>query len=461
MIKTLRFALLAALMLVCGHIAAQQVTLDFSTNGWNLPTDLHVDKGSFTYKGYTITLQSGVEDETDGYYRYNTKQQCLVLGSKGATLTLPTFDFPVSKIEIVGGYNNGNSLVQNIFVGSVPVSQQTTGYGANLINTYDIDENYQVAGTTFTLKVLNARHTTINKINIYKADGTKKSPALQFSAKTVDYTLGDVFNAPTFTKQTTAKVTFSSDNEEVATVDANGTISVTGKATGTAIITAKAEANAEYKAGTATCTINVAAKPETATYKKVTTVVPGKKYLIVAQTDNKTYYAKYMEKTHDAGNGVIPTEYVDGYVDELKVDPAYTGTYTIETTAKGYSIKDTQNRYLSLEGNSTQITALPDVKYSFTIEPQADGTFKIAMYGQFIILGPSARNPEVFGATSNLKDYNTMPMLYMLSEQTAGVDNVSVSKKAANNAIYNLAGQRVGKDYKGIVIINGKKMLQK
>ncbi len=456
--KTLRFAFFAVLMLICGKMAAQQVTLDFSTNGWNIPTERTTGDASYTYNGYTVNIHVG----TTGDYRYDTKlHNCLIFGTNEATLTLPAFDFAVSKIEIIGGWNNHAKLAQNIYVGNVPVSTQTTGYDANISNTYDIDENYQVAGTTFTLKVL-AHYSTIKKINIYKvADGSKKSPALQFSAKTVDYTIGDVFNAPTFTKQTTAAVTFSSDNEEVATVDANGKISVTGKAAGTAIITAKAEANAQYNAGTATCTINVAAKESKDTYKKVTTIVPGKKYLIVAQSENKTYYGKYMETTSSAGGGVMSTESVDGYVDELKVDPAYTGTYTIEATDKDYTIKDSNNRYLSLDSESNQITARAGSKSSFTIEPQSDGTFKIAMEGRFIVLGYASRYPDKFGAVKTLAEYSTMPMLYMLSDSSTGISNISENKKPANDAIYNLAGQRVGKDYKGIVIINGKKTVQK
>ena len=44
----------------------------------------------------------------------------------------------------------------------------------------------------------------------------------------------------------------------------------------------------------------------------------------------------------------------------------------------------------------------------------------------------------------------------------AGAANISTIKVAAQNgAIYNLAGQKVGKDYKGIVIMNGKKFMQK
>lgn len=42
-----------------------------------------------------------------------------------------------------------------------------------------------------------------------------------------------------------------------------------------------------------------------------------------------------------------------------------------------------------------------------------------------------------------------------------GIAAVKTANKVANNVMYNLAGQKVGKDYKGIVIVNGKKMLNK
>jgi len=42
----------------------------------------------------------------------------------------------------------------------------------------------------------------------------------------------------------------------------------------------------------------------------------------------------------------------------------------------------------------------------------------------------------------------------------AGINNVEMNK-SYNGAIYNLAGQKVGNDYKGIVIMNGKKFMQK
>ena len=46
--------------------------------------------------------------------------------------------------------------------------------------------------------------------------------------------------------------------------------------------------------------------------------------------------------------------------------------------------------------------------------------------------------------------------------QTDGISIVSAGSNAATDseAIYNLAGQRVGKDYKGIVVKNGRKYVK-
>ena len=42
-----------------------------------------------------------------------------------------------------------------------------------------------------------------------------------------------------------------------------------------------------------------------------------------------------------------------------------------------------------------------------------------------------------------------------------GVETVKAVATPANGVIYNLAGQKVGSDYKGIVIKDGRKMVQK
>ena len=47
------------------------------------------------------------------------------------------------------------------------------------------------------------------------------------------------------------------------------------------------------------------------------------------------------------------------------------------------------------------------------------------------------------------------------SVTAAGIKNVQTIEVNANAPIYNLAGQRVGKDYKGVVVQNGKKFIKK
>ena len=47
-----------------------------------------------------------------------------------------------------------------------------------------------------------------------------------------------------------------------------------------------------------------------------------------------------------------------------------------------------------------------------------------------------------------------------LKNEPAGIKEVNNGTVNENAPIYNLAGQRVGKDYKGVVIQNGKKFYQ-
>lgn len=109
MIKTLRFTLMAVMMLICGAISAQEVTLDFTTNDkWKLPTAATRESQGFTDGAYTITLASPSKGKKEGYKFVSYKgSNYLILGKQGATLTLPKFNFAVSKIVVEG--NKGAS----------------------------------------------------------------------------------------------------------------------------------------------------------------------------------------------------------------------------------------------------------------------------------------------------------------------------------------------------------------
>jgi len=48
---------------------------------------------------------------------------------------------------------------------------------------------------------------------------------------------------------------------------------------------------------------------------------------------------------------------------------------------------------------------------------------------------------------------------YLVNQET-GIHAVTNTRTTTNGTIYNLAGQKVGKDYKGLVIKDGKKVIQ-
>ena len=129
MIKTLRFTLMAVMLLVCGAISAQEVTLDFTDNSkWKLPTAATRESQGFTDGTYTITLASPSKSTKEGYkFVSYGGSNYLILGKNGATLTLPKFDFAVSKIVVEGNKGASASVKQNIFVGDKAVSAETVG----------------------------------------------------------------------------------------------------------------------------------------------------------------------------------------------------------------------------------------------------------------------------------------------------------------------------------------------
>lgn len=460
MIKTLRFTLMAVMMLICGAISAQEVTLDFTTNDkWQLPEGSKkkaTASKEFSNGTYTVTLaaQTGYYFNTDGY---------LMLGKQGSTLTLPKFDFAVSKIEVIGHAGASASVGQNIFVGDKAVSTETKGAamdtgdknktGDAKTNTYEINAAYQAAGNQYTLKVTSKHNTQITKILIYKQEGAvKKNPALAFSVDKVNHEVGTDFTSPTFSWDTTAAVKFSSDNEAVATVNAEGVIAL-GTEEGKAVITAEAAENDTYAAGKATCTVYVW---HYVTYKKATAIESGKKYLIVAQRDGNTYYAMPQKET--ANFGYLNTQMKEGTLDELKIESSYDDNFVFAEFEDGYSIQDCYGRYLYMDGEHASFQ-LGKEPVAWELESSDNGTFSLTNNGKFIQFGQGTF--KSFGAYAIMQDITVLPMLFKMVEGTTGINNIQTTTAVKNNVMYNIAGQRVNKDYKGLVIMNGKKMMVK
>ena len=214
-------------------------------------------KGEYTYNGVTISF-----DAPKGFY-YSSKY--LMLKGKGGIgrLTLPAFNFAVEKIEVVGNSGASPKTKENIYVDNTEVSKEIEG--SDKTNAFLIDKQYQAAGTIYTLQV-SAANAQITYIKIYKRAVDLTATTLTLSAiPTEPIAIGGTFSStPTLKagEQTLSDktITWSSDNKDVATVDANGT--VTGVGLGKAKITATFAGDEVYEGSTASYEIKVKGAPE-------------------------------------------------------------------------------------------------------------------------------------------------------------------------------------------------------
>ena len=359
MIKNLRYLCTLLLIAVASAAWGQKVTLDFTTQDWNLPTSSQVMNGNTYSSGdYTITFNSGnayQATQTSG----DVKTYYLLMGKSGASMSLPAFNFKVSKIVVTGRTGASASVKQNFYVGDDAVSTETTG--ATGVNTYEINENYREIGTIYTLKVTNSYNTQITKIDIYEDDGSVvdlKDPELSFTPTSVDAVYGEPFTVPTLSTAEgfDGSITYSSSDAGVATVKNSGEVTLVGA--GETTITATSAPTETFKAGTASYTLTVTVNEETdgVTYIKVTAdnqVVVGKRFILV--NEEKNVASTLLGSNSYLGNVAIT-------ITDSKIVTEKAAPITLGGTSDGYSLK-TSEGYI----NSTAARQLSNSDEEVTI----------------------------------------------------------------------------------------------
>lgn len=455
MTKLLRLTLVAVLMAICGTANAQTV-FNFKTlyEGIMAEADKSITLGNHpqTVNDITISFAKG-NGSAPSYYKNKTSLRLYAppasnASNDGNTVTVKCEKENIKRIELTA---SPNSPWPTITASTGTVSEDASH---NLTWTGDAAEvtftMHKPATTTTSTGQARYTEATVYLIS----DKIMKEADLKFSTDKVECERGKAFTAPTFSKATTATVTFTSDNENVAKVDANGTITL-GDAEGTAVITATAEANADYLAGTATCTVSVY---HYVNYKKATSITPGKKYLLVAQDGTNTWIGKTI--TGANLTYVYYDQKIAKNVDETKIKSNASLWYTINTFDDGYSILNAfGKKYMSHTTTDTSGKFMPvEEETKLSITPNTDGTFTITSEdGYTIYFSTQYQN---FCMYSESNDNTILPTLFECQESTDGINGITTTETTKNGATYNLAGQRVSESYKGIVIINGKKRIQ-
>jgi hypothetical protein len=434
MMKTLRILFVACLALI-GTSSWAQTTVTFDATSDKGTSDTHVEKDGVTIETTSGKLANGSE------YRFY----------KSSTTTITSTVGNITKIEFTckanddAKYGPGNFTVDT---GSYSYSGKVGTWTGS------------AASVTFTASGAQVQATQV-VVTIDGGSGTSKlSAGLAFSDDYVAICKDTISNfvAPTITKATTADVVYTVTSNGVANVASDGTITLTG-ALGRDTITATTAENDEYYAGTATFIVNVFGLNY---FKKATTVKAGNSYLLAyPQATNSIFYAYPLSssKTHGYLTGGVATPNDDGLI---AVRSDYDDTFTFVADGDNFNIVQPDGRKLYQEDDyyNFSVAENPSSNYIWSVSLDENGNATIQNTGnsKYIVYG-LYNNKGEFKADVTAGD---LPVLYELDEVATKIDGIEEQTvKTNNDAIYNLAGQRVGKDYKGIVIRNGKKYINK
>ena len=115
---------------------------------------------------------------------------------------------------------------------------------------------------------------------------------------------------------------------------------------------------------------------EEATFTKVTNVTDGT-YIIAVQTGGAYKVAKNVEASYNYGYLYVSDATATGNTITLNPEGM---TFTLTSTAEGYTIQDESGRYLYMEGtfNNWNLSNNPSSGQYYTIDRNADGSFRIA-----------------------------------------------------------------------------------
>ena len=319
--------------------------------------------------------------------------------------------------------------LENVEVSSISGKNATISDGANTMALYNqfgsvtLDEgNFNIEG------VVGIYNENIQfwPTKMEKNLGNKQDPALAFAEETCNATLGEAFTAPALTNTLNVAVTYTSSNEAVATVDANGNVTLVGA--GTTTITAASEENEQFVASQASYKLNVndPAWESMGTENTPFTITT----LLAMPTPENSNAAEGQEKKWVVG-------YIVGAVKNNALDNTVNSCIALAASADETDFANCV---------PVQLPANTDVRANLNVVDNPSNIGKqVMVYGHIL---------KYFSVTGvkNTTDYRMV---------TDGINTIA-TKTATNNApAYNMAGQRVAAGYKGIVIKNGKKVVLK
>ncbi len=415
MIKTLRFSLVALLAMVA-NITFAQTTIDF------------------------------------------TKQEAKLIDKVGYTLTVSGYTFKADKAggKTVPTQNTNSKDLRNYAKNTLTIS------GAEMKT---IVFNMSAAGKRQWADVT----STVGEVTIDKTNGKTywSNPA---GCTEVTFTVGDDNTYGTSTDKTSGQFDLSSVvmNGEIGSGEPGGSEKPEPPTVETVDNIAAFKALANNK--TAVLTLKdaiVLFKNEYTTKSGATNI----EYYVRDASGSIMFYNTDLEIAEgDVLNGTVEGTYKEyNNMPEL-VKSANTSLEKVTksngtVTAKDVTVADlTDNTYLcDLVYVKGAIIAEKDGEYTNYFITADDE--KVMVYDKFkkgVTIPTDGAEYFVKGifVTGKIGGKVVYELAPLAITSTTGINNITVAPNAQNDVIYNVAGQRVGKDYKGLVIINGKKVIK-
>ena len=338
--QSLRLLLIIA-SLVFGSSAnvwAEDTVVDFSAG---LPNDWTKTAGTVQkqkYAGATcLQLQKNATIQSPAYTTaFESMKLNIARSSKGTTMTL-SYQIGTNAAVTIKTFSLSSSNAFSEQTVSLPAEAQVEGVKFILTSA---TASYYVSKITLTPKTTSGGG----------GETELTDRELTFGATTsFDAEVGGTFSAPTLTGVTDG-VTYASSKEAVASVDAAGEVTINGM--GHAKITASAEADATYKAGSASYDIYV--------YGKGT--IEGLKAYITSTTETDIYFnltTTAVVTGTDTSNAFMEDGSAGIYL--YKNDHGLTAgnTYTGKVKAKGKLFKDSYELTEFIPANAASTADIP------------------------------------------------------------------------------------------------------
>ena len=295
-----------------------------------------------------------------------------------------------------------------------------------------------------------------------------REPAgLSYDVANFTATIGEDNEFPTLTNPNTLTVAYSSTNEAIATVDATSG-EITLVAAGQTTIKAVFAGDDAYEPGEASYLLVVKEK-EVAGTDKFELIKDASKLadgdVIILAFENEEGKAWAMSTTQNTNNRAANSVEIE---EDGKIIP---GSSIQQITLEDGFYFNVGDGYLFAASTGsnwlrTEAEADDNAKAEISIDENGDATiiFQGANTRNHLRFNANNGNP-MFSCYAESSSVVTLPRIYRKVKDI--VDNITIdttgyaTSNTAEDNLYNLAGQKVNKNYKGIIIMNGKKMIQK